>query len=98
MWSDATLLSRQGPEHWDPAMLTQAREEADLARAEVVRIERGVALLQTDPQLRRAFALANRSFVEAPGIAHQTWRGFQLGFMLGNLAALPDASRDGERS
>jgi hypothetical protein len=98
MWSDATLVARQASEHWDEAMLNQARQEAQLARDEVNRVERGVALIQSDSRIRRSFALANRSFVEAPGIAHETWRGFQLGFLLGNLASLLDDSRDGERS
>jgi hypothetical protein len=46
----------------------------------------------------RAFALANRSFDEAPSITHESWRPFQLGFVVSNLAALADRGAGGERA
>jgi hypothetical protein len=98
MWSEEALRRRQADEAWDERMLDQARREAEEARDEVARVERGVELLERDDQLRRAFSLANRSFVESPGVGHDTWRAFQLGFLLANLPALPDGTRDGERA
>jgi hypothetical protein len=98
MWSDEALLQRQVHEAWDEPMLDQARQEANAARGEAARIWRGVVLLEQDAQLRRAFRLANRAFAEAPAVRHHSWRGFQLGFLLANLAALPDSTRDGERA
>jgi hypothetical protein len=97
MWSEERLLRRQAEEDWDQKMLDQALREAEAAREEVGRVERGVELLENDEQLRRAFALANRSFDEAPSVAHEAWRPFQLGFLLGTLAALPSGTRDAER-
>lgn len=97
-WSDETMLRRQGEEGWDQAMLDQARREAEEVQGEVRRIERGVGLLQSDDLLRRSFALANRSFDEAPFVAHEAWRPFQLGFVLANLASLPYSSGDNERA
>ena len=97
MWSDEQLLRRQQDDDWDQEMLAQAMSEAQRARDEVDRIERGVTLLERNEVLRRAFALANRSFHEAPSIAHESWRSFQLGFVLANLAGLADRS-GGDRS
>lgn len=98
MWSDEALVRRQADENWDEGMIDLARREAQAARDEVDRIERGVELLDRDDQLRRAFSLANRAFAESPGVGHDSWRAFQLGFFLANLAALPDTTRDGERA
>ena len=98
MWSEEALARRQADEEWDERMLKQARLEARDALEEVARVARGVGLLERDYQLRRAFALANQSFGEAPGVGHDTWRAFQLGFLLANLAALPDGTRGGERA
>ena len=92
MWSDEYLLRRQQDDDWDQEMLAQAMTEAQRARDEVDRIERGVTLLERNDLLRRAFALANRAFHEAPSIAYETWRSFQLGFVLANLAGLADRS------
>lgn len=98
MWCEEALRDRQAHEGWDQAMLEQALSEANRARNEVDRIERGVRLLTDDNQLRRAFVLANRPFAEARAVPHQTWRPFQLGFVLANLAALTDVTINGERS
>lgn len=98
MWSDAALLARQASDGWDDRMLDQARREAEKARGELDRIEAGARLLENDEPLRRAFMLTNRAFDEAPSIEHERWRPFQLGFLLANLAALPDGDRDGERA
>jgi hypothetical protein len=97
-WSEEALLRRQATGGWDDGMLDQAREEAELAREELDRVERGVELLKRDERLRWAFSLANRSFLNAPGVEHDAWRPFQLGFLLANLASLPDGTRDGERA
>jgi hypothetical protein len=97
MWADEALVQRRDEEGWDAPMLEQARGEAIRARGEVARLERGVRLLEEDQRVRRAFALANRSFDEAPAIAHGSWRPFQLGFVVSNLAALVDSDAGGER-
>lgn len=97
-WSDEALVRRQTDEEWDERMLDQARREAVDARDEVARVGRGVELLERDDNLRWAFSLANRSFAEARGVGHETWRAFQIGFLLANLAALPDGTRDAERA
>lgn len=98
MWSRDELLLRQTEDGWDEAMLDQALREALGAEEEVARVERGVELLDQDHQLRRAFSLANQSFAEAPAVVHDSWRAFQLGFLLANLPALSGDERDRERA
>ncbi|HWQ28272.1 MAG TPA: helicase-related protein [Dehalococcoidia bacterium] len=60
-------------------------------------MERGVARLEQDDRLRRAFSLANRAFAEARPVRHEAWRAFQLGYVLANAAALLEGSGDAER-
>lgn len=98
MWDEEVLLGRREEEGWDEAMLDQARQEANKARDEVRRVRSGLELLQVSEELRRAFALANRSFAEAPSVAHQSWRPFQLGFLLANLAALSPNTQESEKA
>lgn len=96
-WAEEVLRRRQAGEGWDESMLDEALKEAARARDEVARIERGLRLLDRDGQLRRAFALANRAFLESPTTSHDRWRAFQLGFVLANLVALAEDAEDGER-
>lgn len=88
MWSDDVLRERRQEEGWSDEMMRLARDEGSRAREEIQRISSGLELLAQDGQLRRAFMLANRSFLEAKAIHHAAWRSFQLGFVLANLPAL----------
>lgn len=96
-WCDESLRRRQDVDGWRTDTFEQARREAELAREEVLRVERGIALLERDERLRRAFSLANRAFAEALAVRHEVWRPFQIGFVLANLAALPEESAGRER-
>jgi hypothetical protein len=97
-WSTETLDERAAEEMWDEAMRDQARDEASLFVDELARLQRGLALLDEDDLLRRAFSLANQAFAESPAVKHTEWRPFQLGFLLANVASIIDGSADGERS
>ncbi len=97
-WSTEALDARAGADGWDQGMRDQAATEAARFADEVARLRRGLGLLDDDERLRRAVALANRSFVESPAVRHGEWRPFQLGFLLANLASIVDESADGERS
>lgn len=78
-------------------MFARALEEAQRAKEETQRVASGISLLEGDEKLRRAFALANRSFEEAPAVPHEQWRPFQLGFALANLPAIAGSDVAGER-
>lgn len=98
MWSRDTLLRRRRADRWDDEMFTEAGREAEKAHEEVRRVEEGLALIERDALLRRAFALANRAFDEAPSVVHERWRAFQLGFVIANLASLTPETRERERA
>jgi Helicase conserved C-terminal domain len=97
-WSAEVLDERAAADGWDAGMRGQASDEAALFAEEIGRLRQGLDLLGKDDNLRRAFALANRSFVDSPAVEHTVWRPFQLGFLLATLASIVDESADGERS
>ncbi len=76
---------------------TQA-ELVSRARAALARIEAGVELLKTDPELRQAFAWANRAMAEVAVRRHNAaqpkWHLFQLAFVILNLRGLSDPSHE----
>ena len=96
-WSGRALADRAAEEHWDEGMRQQAAEEADAFRNELRRLQQGVALLDGDARLLRSFRLANRAFSTSPAVPHSTWRAFQLGFLIANVASIVDESANGPR-
>jgi hypothetical protein len=96
-WSEEVLDSRAASESWDAGMRGQASQEANAFFEEFRRLRDGLHLLERNDQLRRAFALANRSFAASPSVRHTEWRPFQLGFVLANLGSIVDESSAGDR-
>lgn len=96
-WSTDALERRADEEAWDDGMRQEAREQAERYAEEVDRLAAGLAHLETDDQVRRAFCLANSAFDRAHSIRHDRWRPFQIGFVLASIASIVDPSPDGER-
>lgn len=86
-WSDETLTARADSEGWEPAMLEEARREAESYRREIERLEDGVQALGHD-QLRRAYQLMNEAMGIAARDRYDGWRPFQVGFQLLALRSL----------
>ena len=90
-------IARRGSE--TGALSPRRRETAEellrLAGIAADRIERGIALLQEDPDALDAFRVANRAVSRALcrrlGIEAPTWRPFQLAFILVNLPSVANA-------
>ncbi|HZU16240.1 MAG TPA: helicase-related protein [Candidatus Dormibacteraeota bacterium] len=97
MWSSDVLDQRARAEHWDAHMRREADDGAREFWTEVDRLRVGYQLLEQEPDLCRAFALANRAFVEARAVRHTEWRPFQIGFVLANLPALSAHSANTEQ-
>lgn len=98
-------LTEYDDQHWSPAALDQRaleegwtdeiRHHADEAAREVLderdRLANGLALLEADEVLRRAFRLMNRAMLHsAQGRGYDGWRPFQIGFLLQALGFLAD--------
>ncbi len=96
-WSPPELADRAAHERWDAGMREQASQEAAAFADELARLQQGIALLERDERLRRAFRLANRAFANSPAVRHAGWRAFQLGFVLANVASIADESAGGPR-
>jgi hypothetical protein len=96
-WS-ASALARQAEQDggWSEALMEAATQESRKASVEADRVRSGLALLEDDARLRRAFQLANRSFADTPAIRHDRWRAFQLGFLLANISSLDEKRRTTE--
>jgi hypothetical protein len=97
-WAQDVLDRRDHDEEWDEGMRREAADEAALFAEEVGRLRAGLALVESNHDLRRSFMLANRAFHESPRVPHTEWRPFQLGYMLANVASIVDDTRDGERA
>lgn len=68
------------------------------AKEACIRIEKGIALLKSDPQVLKAFATANRAMARAarkrrPNV-EPAWRPFQLAFFLLNLRGIAEPGSD----
>ena len=96
-WDADSLNGRASREEWSEGMRAEAYAEAAKAREEVERLRTGLELLRTDPDLRRAFSLANESFEETVTIDYDSWRPFQVGFVLANLGSLAAGTEMEER-
>ena len=96
-WNTCVLETRATQEAWSSDMEQEAQREAARAREEVDRLRSGVRLLETDAMLRRAFCLANEAFERTVSIDYDSWRPFQLGFVLANMASLSLSTAETER-
>jgi hypothetical protein len=91
-WSRTRLDARQVSEGWSDEMRVQADLEAEKAAAEVARCRRGLELIRSRDDVRRAFELMNEAFVHSGEGHYDRWRPFQLGFLLAALPSLVDES------
>ena len=96
-WGAERLNARAIQEDWSPDMVMEAQSEAVQASDEVSRLRTGLRLLESDVVLRRAFSLANAAFEHTVSIDYDSWRPFQLGFVLANIASLSPQAAERER-
>lgn len=91
-WSSDRLDQRQREHGWTAEMRAEADGEAGRFAAEIQRCEDGLELLDTDSDAQTAFKLANEAFVHSGAGRYESWRPFQLGFLLSALPSLVDAT------
>lgn len=93
-WSPARLDACQQQQTWTPEMRAEADREAARFGEEVRRCRDGLALLANDERALTAFRLTNEAFVHSGAGRYDSWRPFQLGFLLASLPSLVDAALD----
>ncbi len=86
-WGEANLGKLAAEHSWDGPLLNAARAGRDTANAEHHRLSEGLRLLTEDPQVLSAFKMMNESMTRS---RHDSWRPFQIGFLLGTLRFLVD--------
>jgi hypothetical protein len=95
-WSPRALDEREHEQAWEPAIRQRANEAAAEVADELTRLHRGLDLLRQDQTLQRAFKLMNRAIAHsAEGREYDSWRPFQLGFL---LQALPSITRPADEA
>jgi hypothetical protein len=87
-WADGPLQARTASEHWTEGMLAEARQAADEVRQEYRRLAQGVSRLESRPDLLLAFRLMNEAMALSARGKYDSWRPFQIGFILANIESL----------
>ena len=94
-WSQRALDERGHVAGWSDEIRRHADQAAAEVFAELWRLKKGLALLESNDLLRRSFSLMNLAILHsAKEHGYNTWRPFQLGFLLQALPFLVD--REGE--
>jgi hypothetical protein len=92
-WSESSLQHRAAENDWSAEMVEEAQREASCFTGELNRILEGIQLLKSNQRLLSSFCLMNRAMsISARGRGYDSWRPFQIGFILANLKciALPE--------
>lgn len=89
-WSEDELDARSTAERWSDEMRAHASEESSAFWEEVARCRAGVEVLSR-PDVLAAFMYTNEAFLHASaGGRYDSWRPFQIGFLLATLPSLSD--------
>ena len=93
-WAADVLDHRAEDERWSTEMRQQAARAAEEFERECARLTKGIESLRTDEALFRAFKGMNRAMSLSARGKYDSWRPFQLGFLLANLASVVDKERE----
>lgn len=94
-WSEDGLTARAKDENWTQAMLEAALLDRAAAVEELRRLMSGLELLKSNELVRTAFAYMNEAMaIVAERKPYDSWRPFQIGFILANLESFIDHDAD----
>lgn len=96
VWSEVELDERARQHGWTREMREQASSAAADFSDELRRVRDGLESLRTDPVVLRSFKLMNAAMGHAAKQKYDSWRPFQVGFLLANIAAIVDAETDSD--
>lgn len=90
----AEASCRQSKENWSPEMRSKANIAAAEFWTECKRLRSGISLLQSDQHLLSSFKGMNRALSKSADGKYDSWRPFQYGFLLANLASIVNRSEE----
>lgn len=93
-WSPQSLDQRASREGWSEAMRAKAQEGSAEFYGECARLRRGIELLDANENLSAAFRGMNRAMQHSARGKYDSWRPFQFGFLLANLASIVDKEEE----
>lgn len=93
-WAADVLEHRADAERWSTEMQQQATRAAEEFERECERLAKGIELLKSDEALFRAFTGMNRAMSFSARGKYDSWRPFQLGFLLANLSSVVDKEHE----
>ena len=89
-WSEEALQKRMDEERWTEDMYQEALKSSVSFWEECQRIENGLSLLRENKELLKSFQLMNAAMVYSSRGKYDSWRPFQIGFLLANLLSIVD--------
>lgn len=87
-WSATALDTRQDTDGWTPTMRDEADRSAGEVLGELARLQSGLELMRTRPEILRAFQLMNEAIGLSARGRYSHWRPFQIGFLLSTVRFL----------
>ncbi|WP_368178519.1 helicase-related protein [Aeromonas sp. R7-1] len=93
-WAADALKHRADSERWSAEMQQQAAKAAGEFELECERLAKGIELLKSNEALLRAFKGMNRAMSFSARDKYDSWRPFQLGFLLANLLSVVDMENE----
>ena len=79
---------------WSPEMRTEADQAGTNFAEEARRLQNGMALLESSPDLLTSFRMMNEAMAISSRDRYEGWRPFQVGFLLANLASVLGGSEE----
>lgn len=95
-WGAESLKLRANRDSWSEGMMSEALKAAEEFRQENHRLATGLQLLESIPSLLTSFKLMNSAMLFAANERYDSWRPFQIGFLLANLPSIADSAKDSE--
>ncbi|MFE7326550.1 hypothetical protein ACFU8W_16470 [Streptomyces sp. NPDC057565] len=95
-WGTAALDVLHKARGWNDNARAEAEEDAHAARAEAAWVRAGLDILRTNPNVRDAFVAANKVVKAAAGDEYDSWRPFQVAWIVGCLPGLVDPKQHQE--
>lgn len=95
-WATNVLEARANSEGWSEGMRNEATRAASDFEKEMSRVQEGLSLLKGDSQLQLAFRLMNRAMQISARGKYESWRPFQIAFLLANIRCLVEPSQEAD--